>query len=176
LPDGSGAHEALLAAYIEHRATLVRMFAARVGSPAAAEDLVQEIYVRIASLETPPPVSNLVGYLYRIGWNLMLDTRRGARRAQARDTAWTESLAVRVGSELVNEDAPPEAAIDARRRLALLVALVDELPPQIQRTFRLHKFEGLTHAETAARLGISRSAVEKHVSAALKHLMKVYRP
>jgi RNA polymerase sigma-70 factor (ECF subfamily) len=36
----------------------------------------------------------------------------------------------------------------------------------------LHKFDGLTHAETAARMGISRSAVEKHVSLALGHLLK----
>jgi RNA polymerase sigma-70 factor (ECF subfamily) len=35
----------------------------------------------------------------------------------------------------------------------------------------MHKFEGLSHPEVAAQLGISRSAVEKHMMAALKHLL-----
>jgi RNA polymerase sigma-70 factor (ECF subfamily) len=34
----------------------------------------------------------------------------------------------------------------------------------------MHKFEGLSHPQVAAALGISRSAVEKHVMAALRHL------
>jgi RNA polymerase sigma-70 factor (ECF subfamily) len=156
---------------------LVRLFSARMGSPAAAEDLVQEIYVRIATLdEDPPPVANLVGYLYRIGWNLMLDARRGARRAAAREAGWTESLTTRVGTEMVAEDAPAEAGIDARRRLERLLEALEELPPTIQRTFRMHKFDGLSHAQVAAALGISRSSVEKQVSAALKHLLKATRP
>jgi RNA polymerase sigma-70 factor (ECF subfamily) len=74
------------------------------------------------------------------------------------------------------EDAPPEEAIDARRRLARVVKALDELPANIQRTFRMHKFDGLSHAEVAAALGISRSSVEKQVSAALKHLLKATRP
>jgi RNA polymerase sigma-70 factor (ECF subfamily) len=176
LAEGDAQQSPLVATYLEHRPMLVRMFAARLGSPAAAEDLVQEIYVRIATQVEEPPVSNLLGYLYRIGWNLMLDARRGARRTAAREATWADGHTTRVGAETVAEAAPPEAAIDARRRLAALMTALEELPPQIQRTFRLHKFDGLTHAQCAARLGISRSSVEKHVSAALKHLLKATRP
>ena len=45
-----------------------------------------------------------------------------------------------------------------------------ELPPQMQRAFRLHKLEGLSHAETAQAMGISVKSVEKHISAALRTL------
>lgn len=151
---------------------LVRLFTARLGSVAAAEDLVQEIYVKIATVGDEAPVANLVGYLYRIGWNLMLDSRRGARRTATRDSAWTESVTTRVGAEMVVEGAAPEEAIDARRRLEALLVALEDLPPNIQRTFRLHKFDGLSHAQVAAQLGISRSSVEKHISAALKHLVR----
>jgi RNA polymerase sigma factor (sigma-70 family) len=48
---------------------------------------------------------------------------------------------------------------------------VETLPPQTQRVFRMHKLEGLSHAETAARLGVSKSAVEKHMITALKRLL-----
>ena len=51
-----------------------------------------------------------------------------------------------------------------------------ELPPQAQRAFRLHKFEGLSHAETARVMGLSVKAVEKHVSAALKALTAKLAP
>jgi RNA polymerase sigma-70 factor (ECF subfamily) len=61
--------------------------------------------------------------------------------------------------------------VAARQRLALLTAAIAELNPQTQKIFRMHKFEGLSHPEVAAALGISRSAVEKHMMAALKHLL-----
>jgi RNA polymerase sigma-70 factor (ECF subfamily) len=50
------------------------------------------------------------------------------------------------------------------------VDAVAEQPPQAGRAFRLHKLEGLSHAETARTMGLSVKAVEKHVSAALKAL------
>ena len=64
----------------------------------------------------------------------------------------------------------------ARQRLEKLSKALETLSPVTQRVFRLHKFEGLTHAETAERMGISRSAVEKHVSLALGHLLKRVGP
>jgi RNA polymerase sigma-70 factor (ECF subfamily) len=56
--------------------------------------------------------------------------------------------------------------------LAKVLKAVEALPPQCRRVFRLHKFDGLSHAEVAEKLGISRSAVEKHISAALKSLTR----
>jgi len=35
---------------------------------------------------------------------------------------------------------------------------------------RRHKLDGLSHAEVAAEFGITRSAVEKHIAVALRHL------
>jgi RNA polymerase sigma-70 factor (ECF subfamily) len=49
---------------------------------------------------------------------------------------------------------------------------LDRLPAQTRQVFVMHKFEGLTHTEVAHRLGISRSAVEKHVSTALRRLLE----
>ena len=63
-----------------------------------------------------------------------------------------------------------EQALAARQRLALIIEALEDLPPIRRAVFRLHKFEGLSHGEVAAQLGISRSGVEKHVMAALKHL------
>ncbi|HTI66020.1 MAG TPA: sigma-70 family RNA polymerase sigma factor [Caulobacteraceae bacterium] len=166
----------LVASYVEHRPMLVRLFSARTGSAAAAEDLVQDIYVRIADLDGDAPVVNGIGYLYRVGWNLMLDARRGARRSAARESHWTETVTARVGTETVMEEPSAEAAIDAKRRLEQIVQALEELPPQVQRAFRLHKFDGLSHAQVAAVMGVSRSSVEKHISRALRRLLRATRP
>lgn len=165
-------NSALIETYLERRADLVRFFTLRLGSTAAAEDLVQEIYLRLAGLEDLEGVQSPAAYLYRLGSNLMLDKLRGERRGATRDRAWMDLNRANLGGEDLDETPDAEAALAARQRLAAIVAAIGELGPQTQRVFRLHKLEGLSHAETAARLGVSRSAVEKHMIAALKHLAK----
>ena len=162
---------ALVSAYLERRGDLVRFFSLRLRSAAAAEDLVQEIYVRLAGVEAPAKIQNPVGYLYRLGSNLMLDRLRGERRMGRRDAAWLESQTSQVGGQEVSAEPSAESAVAARQRLAQLTEALAELGPQTQRIFRMHKFEGLSHPQVAAELGISRSAVEKHMMAALKHLL-----
>lgn len=161
-----------MATYLERRADLVRFFTIRLKSAEAAEDLVQEIYLRIAAADPRTPVENPVGYLYRLGSNLMLDRLRGERRSAARDAAWRETQRTALGADEIADEPSAEDAVAARQRLATIVAALNDLPEQTRRVFRLHKFDGLSHTEVAARLGISRSGVEKHMIAALKHLAR----
>jgi RNA polymerase sigma factor (sigma-70 family) len=163
---------ALIEAYLQRRADLVRFFALRLGSTAAGEDLVQEIYLRLTSREAQVEVQSPAAYLYRLGSNLMLDKIRGERRAAARDHAWRETHRSVLGAEEIDETPDAAAVLEARQRLQRVVAAVQELGPQTQRVFQLHKLEGLSHTETAERLGVSRSAVEKHMIAVLKHLAR----
>ena len=160
----------LLETYLARRPDLMRFFTLRLRSAAGAEDLVQDIYLRVAAPDPATQVHNPVGYLYRLGSNLMLDRLRGERRAAVRDGAWLDSHSTRVGSEEVAEDPSAEQAIAARQRLEAAVAVLRDLPEQTQRVFRMHKFDGMSHPEVAQALGISRSSVEKHVMAALKLL------
>jgi RNA polymerase sigma factor (sigma-70 family) len=161
----------LISLYLERRADLVRFFTVRLRSAAAAEDLVQDIYVRLSGLDQPADIQSPMAYLYRLGSNLMLDRLRGERRTAHREGAWLESQTTRVGIHEVSAEPSAEATVAARQRLALLTEALKDLGPQTQRVFRMHKFEGLSHPEVAAALGISRSAVEKHMMSALKHLL-----
>lgn len=169
------ARSALLAAYLERREDLVRFFALRLKSPAAGEDLVQDIYLRIAAIDLGADVRNPAGYLYRLGSNLMLDRIRGEKRSAARDHDWRDSHRTLIGAEEVAEEPPADVAVASRQRLDAVVAALKELPEQTQRVFRMHKFDGLSHSEVAQALGISRSAVEKHCMAALKRLAERLR-
>lgn len=167
---GQTGRSALIAVYLERRADLVRFFTVRLRSPSAAEDLVQEIYVRLAGAKAPVDLQNPAAYLYRLGSNLMLDRLRGQRRTALRDAAWLDSQTTRMGGQEVSSEPSAEAALAARQRLARIAEAMEELSPQTQRVFRMHKFDGLSHSEVGAAIGISRSAVEKHMMAALKHL------
>jgi RNA polymerase sigma-70 factor (ECF subfamily) len=162
---------ALIGLYLERRTDLVRFFTMRLRSAAAAEDLVQDIYVRLSGLEPGADIQNPMAYLYRLGSNLMLDKLRGERRMANRDGAWLETQTTRVGIHEVSAEPSAEATVAARQRLALLTEALKDLSPQTQRVFRMHKFEGMSHPEVAQALGISRSAVEKHMMAALKLLL-----
>lgn len=168
----NGLTPALLAAYLERREDLKRYFALRLGSAEAAEDLVQDIYFKVSAGAALGEIGNPAAFLYRLGTNLMLDRLKQQRRATARDTSWAQVQTVAIGGEAAVDAPPADEALVQRQRLARMLAALDELPPACRRAFRLHKLDGLSHAETAAAMGVSKSTIEKHIGAALKHLLK----
>lgn len=160
----------LLAAYLQRRDELVRYFRVRLRSEEAARDLVQDIYLRIAA-RPAGEIGSPAAYLYRLGTNLMLDRLKQQRRAQRRDADWRDAETTALGGQDLSAEPPADEAADARRRLARIIETVQELPPATREAFRLHKLEGLSHAETAAAMGVSRSSVEKYIMASLKLIL-----
>ena len=167
----SGPSDPLLEIYLERRANLVRFFAAKSGSMALAEDLAQELYIKIATRDREAAIiENPVALIYRVATNVMLDRARGENRSGARDAAWRQINHASIGIDDVAEVPPADEVAASRQRLRQLVDAVEGLPPQMQRAFRLHKLEGHSHADTARIMGLSVKSVEKHISAALKTL------
>ncbi len=165
----------LLGLYEEKRANLVRFFAARLNSRAEAEDLVQDLYIRLAGMESVGPIDNPSALLHRIGSNLMLDRLRSQKRATTRDNDWRSAHTISVAGHEIADEPPADEVVASRQRLKALVEAVEDLPEKTRQAFRLHKLEGHSHAETARRMGISVSTVEKHISAALKTLTRRLR-
>jgi RNA polymerase sigma-70 factor (ECF subfamily) len=164
----------LLALYLEKRPNLVRMFAAKLGSTAAAEDLVQDLYLRLTTIKGGD-IANPMGLFYQIGSNLMLDRIRTQSRAMARDTAWRDARRVSMGGEDIADEPSADDAIAARQALVKAAAAIDALPPRMRQAFRLRRVEGYSQAETAQIMGVTVKAVEKHMSAALKLLLETLR-
>jgi RNA polymerase sigma factor (sigma-70 family) len=172
--DGAGGADRptdLVAAYMARRDDLTRFFAARLRSMTAAEDLVQDLYLRVASLELDAPVENPSAYMYRLASNLMLDRLRSDRRSVARDASWLQGSRTEVGGESVVDSPSAEQSVYARQRLALVAEAIADLPPKTRKAFELHKLKGMTQEETAQELGVSRKTVEKQISTALQRLM-----
>jgi RNA polymerase sigma factor (sigma-70 family) len=149
----------LVAQYEELTGYLTR----RLGSASTAGDVVHDTYLRLQALAAVPEVDNPRAYIFRVADNIAMDRLRSSARLQRRfvdDDQATEQPC----------EAPlAEAVTEHRQRLRLLAQAVGELPPRCREVFLLHKVDGLSHSEIAARLGISRSMVEKHVMRALSH-------
>jgi RNA polymerase sigma factor (sigma-70 family) len=166
------ASDPLMTAYLERREELVRYFRVRLRSLEAAQDVVQDIGLKIARAPSEQ-IENPSAYLYRIGANLMLDHLKKERRVQRRASAWREATVDTEGpGQPSTADPSAEQILSARERLKLIIESVNRLPPPVREAFRLHKLEGLSHAETAAAMGVSRSSVEKYIMTSLKHVVK----
>lgn len=160
----------LIAAYLRKRADLVRFFTVRMRSAALAEDLVQDLFLKLSGMPTPDDLQSPDAFLYRVATNLMLDRTKQQRRQATRDGSWNRQT-VGDAPEPASLEPPADDALASRQELQRLREGVERLPPQVAAAFRMHKFEGLSHSDVAERLGVSRSSVEKYIMTALRTLM-----
>lgn len=154
------------------RPELLRFLQARLGDAGEAEDVLQELWIRVRD-SAGEPVANGRAYLYRSAQNLALDKVRERRRRALRDAEWARTQgAAQPGPEAADPREDTEAALLARDEAAKLASAIAALPDAAGRAFRMHKLEGMPHAEVALALGISRSGVEKHMALAMAHLRR----
>lgn len=157
----------LEAVFLDSRAPLLRFLRAR-GAGDAAEDLLQELWIR-ASKGAAGPIAEPLSYLYRAANNLILERRRGELRATRRDEQWTESTG---GAEIGVSDLPSgERVLIAREELAAAEAALTALGERTDYIFRRYRVEGAGQRQIAEELGISVSAVEKHLQKAYRVLV-----
>lgn len=149
-------HHGLQQIFEENREQLLRYLRAH-GAGDAAEDLLQELWVKVAATASGP-IAAPRNYLFRAATNLMIDRRRSEAQAQRREIEWS-GLADRLPGSAAN-DPGPERELDGRRRLALVEAELARLPARALSIFRQHRIEGLTQREIAAAMALSASTIE----------------
>jgi RNA polymerase sigma factor (sigma-70 family) len=141
----------------------------RCGCIETAADIVQETYQRMMTGNLWQQAENPRALMHRIAANLATDyERRHNVRNRYVDNVDFSS------EELQSSDSiDPEQIIAARQRLDKLAEAVNLLPPKCRGVFVMRKFEDLSHAEIAERLGISRNMVEKHLRNAMQKLQQI---
>lgn len=168
--------QALLETYLAKRPNLLRFVIALTGSRETADDVLQDLYLRLAEAAAPQDVRNPTALLYTMATNLARDRARSAARRTRREADWAQTGLDRLGGAAIDPEPPPDAAAADRADLRRLGEALDALPRQMQRAFRLHRIHGLSQAETAREMGISRKAVERYVAAALAKLARRLSP
>lgn len=156
-----------------YRADLRSFLRARCGDDGEAEDVLQELWLKVASLPAGP-IANGRAYLFRVANNLMLDRLRARHRTMRRDRAWLEGSAGEATAIAERPDPAPRAdeVLLREEEAAMVRRAIEGLPPGARRALELHRLDGWPQAEVARIMGISRSGVEKHLAVAMKHLRR----
>jgi RNA polymerase sigma-70 factor (ECF subfamily) len=141
----------------EHSARVYRLAFRLTGNTHDAEDLTQDVFVRVfRSLSSYTP-GTFEGWLHRITTNLFLDSIR--RKQRIRFDALADDAADRLGGrEPTPERAVADRMLDADIRVAL-----DALPPDFRAAVVLCDIEGLSYEEIAATLGIKLGTVRSRI-------------
>lgn len=163
-------HSGLKAALLENRASILRFLAARRVPTEEAEDLFQDLFIKLESV-SPGVVADPRAYLCRMADNLLLDRRRSSGRRADREEAWMES---EFGTESGADERPSiEQVLIARERLAAVSSALARLPDRTLEIFRKFRVDGISQRQIAAELGISVSAVEKHLQKAYQAVVAI---
>ena len=148
-----------------YRLPLRRFFERRLRASADAEDLVQEVFVRLIRQGRTHEIHHLDGYVFQVAANVLRDhARRWSIREQEAHPAELED-------EILEGGFSPERVILGQEAIEILIRALHELPAKTQAIFALYHFEAVSQVDIARRLNMSISTVEKHMSRANLHLL-----
>lgn len=148
--------------YLTHRTALVDYASRILGSREAAEDIVQEAYLRLPPLRSRELTARQsLAYLYRIVRNLAFDVlkrRKIESRGQDHDPPyWSMPQAMET----------PEEALLLRDQARVAAEVLASLPPDMRLAVEMYRFGGQTLEAVAEHLGISLATAHRHVRTAM---------
>lgn len=132
---------------------LCRFICARMADEQDAEDILQEVFIRIHThLDQVREMDRLEGWVYQVARNSIIDAYRIRRPG------------LELPEDLAEESAPEE---DAQAELSPFVQeLVQTLHEPYRQALVLTEYEGLSQQQLASRLGISLSGAKSRVQRA----------
>jgi RNA polymerase sigma-70 factor (ECF subfamily) len=153
-------------------APLLRFLERMLRDAGAAEELVQEVFLRVhRARDRYAPEARFSTWLYRIATNLALnELRRPRRREPHRSTDDDDAPALAVA-----DASAPEAVVDARRMGARVERELARLPEKQRAALCLTAVEGFSYAEVAEALEVSEQAVKALVHRARSALAERLR-
>jgi RNA polymerase sigma-70 factor (ECF subfamily) len=147
------------------RGPLLAYFRRRVRNAGEIEDLVQEVFLRLTVRGTPDTTDHASGYIFQTAASVLTDRHR-------RRTVRHADEHVLLDAETQDDQNFDPARIYAgKQALNAAAAALMTMPERTRAIFLLRRLDGLRHQAIALQLGISVSAVEKHMAKAIEHLM-----
>ena len=148
----------------EHSARVYRLAYRLTGNRHDAEDLTQEVFVRVfRSLSSYTP-GTFEGWLHRITTNLFLDQVRRKQRIRF------DTLADNAADRLPGRDPGPERAFEHANLDLDIQNALQELSPEFRAAVVLCDIEGLSYEEIAATLDVKLGTVRSRIHRARAQL------
>ena len=154
------------------RSALVKYFRRKTGSAVEAEDLAQDVLVRVLGHGSWGTAEQARGYIFRAAVNRWRDRRR-RQGVRGTTVVWDEESLEAAGAG--GEENGPECVLMVREELQRTLAALSEMNERTRMVLILVRLEQLRAATVADMLGISMSAVNKHLAKGLAHLAQVRR-
>jgi RNA polymerase sigma-70 factor, ECF subfamily len=141
----------------DHSARVYRLAYRLTGNVPDAEDLTQEVFVRVfRSLSSYTP-GTFEGWLHRITTNLFLDMARRRQRIRF------EGLGDAAAGRLSGDEPTPAQAFDARHLDGDVQQALAALAPEYRAAVVLCDIEGLSYEEVASTLGVKLGTVRSRI-------------
>lgn len=157
------AYKIFFTKYWDHIYSTAFMFAK---SAELAEDLTQEVFAKIWEKRTNlSSVEKLEGYLFVTARNIFFDSLRRKVFVASNEEYLQEYFS--------DASASPDEKYEIKELNATIQKGIDQLPVQQQTAFRLSRFNGMSHEEIAAEMGIAKQTVKSHISRAIISLRKI---
>jgi len=139
-----------------YRQPLTAYFQRRVHSRNEAEDLTQEVFLRLVRRLDQDRIENPEAFVFRTAVNLLRDRSRRGKTFQSHLVEMTHQ-------HPAVEELSPERVFDSRQSLTQVLEVLDGLDERTRDVFILHRLEGMKHAEIASLYGVSISSIEKYI-------------
>lgn len=128
-----------------------------------AEDIAQEAFLHLWFARSSGPIHKPKSFLFITASNLVKDRSRLAHTHAMREAVPVEDVEIADSSE-------PSQVLESDQALTQIVRTLEDLRPSTRKAFILDRVELCTHPQIAARMGITVSMVEKHISYAMTAL------
>lgn len=158
--------------FAANRPALARFLAARRQGFGDAEDILQDLWIKVSALEIRP-LAEPLSYLFRMAENIVIDRSRSAMARQLREAEWAAGQIDGSFEEAIDAQPSAERILIARDHLRRVDAALDALPPKVAAAFRAVRLDGIPQKQVAASLGLSLSSVEKHLVTAFNAVLAV---
>ncbi|MBC2655314.1 sigma-70 family RNA polymerase sigma factor [Pseudomonas sp. MSSRFD41] len=149
-------------------ADILHFLRKRTDNACDAADMTQDVFTQWLDYRDRAQVEQPRAFLFQMARNLLRDHWRHQQvRSKAHQQAHPEDSFD--NEPLADERHEPLPAAQRLQRLEQLKEVLAQLSPRRREALMLHRFEGLSQAQIAQRMGISVSMVEKHIAFALLH-------
>lgn len=174
LHPGNGASSAatggLRQVFTQNRNVLLRFLTRRLGDQAAAEDVLQNVWMKFQEKPPSGPIDDPLAFLFSTCENAARDLRRSDMRRHAREGRWVED---QDQGQAATHLTPEKQALD-RERLDAAERCLAGLPERTRQIFIGFRLEGQSQKELMDVHGISLSAIQKHLQRAYHALTNLH--
>jgi len=147
----------------KYRRPLVGFMYRLCHNPATAEELAQEVFLRVYRSRTSYEASaKFSTWLYRIATNLAVNHARDTRHERPENTVRLDEPDQETGTtpDLADESLSAEENLLKRERLAAIRSKVNALPERQRLAVMMHKYQQMDYRQIAAVMKLSESATK----------------